>query len=112
MGVLDRLNLAQRVVVIVGLGAVLGFLGDYVTSLNSFTGWTGYAPLSSSLLRVPGSFQPWEQLLVWLALVAVWVAASLFVLHGLPRRGAGHGTGERRSVDASRDPDDDRSATT
>jgi heme/copper-type cytochrome/quinol oxidase subunit 1 len=45
-----RLNMAQRIVVIVGLGFVLLLLGSWLTSLGThpLSGWTGYAPLNES----------------------------------------------------------------
>jgi hypothetical protein len=71
----------QRVVVVVGLGAALLFVGDYVTSLGA--GLSGSAPLlSSSAFYTPAAVNAWVQLVVWLVLIAAWVAVSLFILRG------------------------------
>ena len=83
---MNRLAPGQRIVVVVGIGAALLFAGDFLTSFGSFTGWTGYAPLSRAPFGVPGPLQPWQQLLIWLVLVAVWVGVSLFILRPRDRR--------------------------
>jgi hypothetical protein len=69
----------QRVVIVVGLGAALLFVGDYVTSLGAGLGDS--APLlSSSAFYASAGLNAGVQLLVWLVLVAVWAAVSLFIL--------------------------------
>jgi len=73
---LRRLNLGQRIVIVVALAGILKYVGDWLTSLGSFvTGWTGYAPL-----RPPGLTYP-ERILIWIGLVVVWGLASVWVLH-------------------------------
>lgn len=99
---LNRLGLGQRVVVIVGLGVSLLFVGDYVTSLGETgyaTGWTGYAPLQVTPLRGLGGLHPWAQLLIWLALVIVWVVGSLRILHRRERPGGERGSATSRAID-------------
>jgi hypothetical protein len=77
-----KLNPAQRIVVVVGLAFAMWELGHWVTTRGGRFGWVAYAPLSRTTFAPtpPGALHPWVQLLVWLALVAVWVVASLFVL--------------------------------
>jgi heme/copper-type cytochrome/quinol oxidase subunit 1 len=74
------LNRAQRVVIVIGLGAGLCVLGDWVTTLGThpLTGWTGYAPLRSG--RDIGEVHPWLRALVWLVVIATWVVGSVVVL--------------------------------
>lgn len=43
-------------------------------------GWTGFDPLGQSRLVPYGGPQPWTKLVIWLALIAIWVAVSASVL--------------------------------
>lgn len=74
------LNRAQRVVVVIGLALALGSLGGWLTVLGSHppNGWVAYSPLSSGNLF--GGLHPWVRLVIWLLLVAVWVASSTALL--------------------------------
>ena len=87
MNRLSRLSLGQRVILVIGLAAVLGLIASFVSAAGTLTGWTGYAPLSPSSqpLLAPVGLPPFARLLVWLGAVAVWVAGSL----PLMRRGSG-----------------------
>lgn len=79
------LNVRQRVVVIVGLGAGLYFFGSWLTTRGEggSSGWVAYAPLSGAVnasdLPGPG-LHPWVRLLIWLALTAVWVVVGVGLL--------------------------------
>lgn len=78
----------QRVVVVIGLGIGLYFFGGWVTTRDGFrTGWVAYAPLSNAVntanLRGPG-LHPWVRLLIWLALIAVWVVVGVLLLRSRP----------------------------
>jgi hypothetical protein len=80
-----RLNFAQRIAVIVGLGAGLYLIGSWLTSLDSFTGWVGYAPLQQNTATFEtapylSGLHPWVRLVIWLVLIAVWVGVSLALL--------------------------------
>jgi heme/copper-type cytochrome/quinol oxidase subunit 1 len=89
---LSRLGLGQRVILVIGLGVALALVGEYITSAGgAVTGWTGYAPLSvsSSPFLVPGGQHAWLRLVIWLVLVAVWVAGSLPLMRSQPRGMAG-----------------------
>lgn len=93
-----QLNLPQRVVLVVGLGAALYFFGGWATTWGSGASWNGYAPLQSSASFSPfiaGLF-PWVRLCVWFILVAVWVGVSLVVL----RSPAATDVGDRSSPQA------------
>ena len=64
----------------VGLGAALYVLGQWLTQLGSALpyGWVAYAPLSNQY--GPDGLHPWVRLLIWLVLIAAWVALSLTLL--------------------------------
>lgn len=85
---LDRLGFAQRVVLSIGLGMALVVLAAYVTSLGSPSanfGWFGYAPLTGNAFVPEGtSLSAWEQLLVWLGVVALWTIAALVIFKHPP----------------------------
>jgi heme/copper-type cytochrome/quinol oxidase subunit 1 len=81
---IDRLNLAQRVVVVITVGLALGIVASYLTGLGVRTGWYAYAPLSGQL-QAPGIGEPgWLRLLIWLAAVSLWSLTSLRVLSQSP----------------------------
>jgi heme/copper-type cytochrome/quinol oxidase subunit 1 len=81
---IDRLNLAQRVVVVITLGLALGIVAGYLTGLGVRTGWYAYAPLSGQL-QAPGIGEPgWLRLIIWLAAVSLWSLTSLRVLNRSP----------------------------
>jgi len=77
-------NRSQRVVVVIGFGVALYILGAWLSApefpVNA--GWTGYAPLISSYgrARVVGR----ADLILWLVLTAIWVAASSYLLRTGP----------------------------
>ena len=84
-----HLNLPQRVVIVVGWGAALYFVGLWTTSLGSYgdTGWVGYAPLSKSF-SIPsfGGLHSWVRLVIWLVFVLVWTITSLALLKDSSQR--------------------------
>jgi hypothetical protein len=81
----DRLSTAQRVVVVVALGLALGVVASYLAGLGSGMGWYGYAPLSGQVFQPPGVGEPgWLRLIVWLAAIGLWAAASVRVLRQPP----------------------------
>lgn len=82
-----ELGLAQRVVVVVAIGAVFLVAGSYIQSLgrghSAPFGWTGYAPLSAaamSVARPAGQWPGWLHPVIWLALIFVWAGASIRLL--------------------------------
>jgi hypothetical protein len=82
MRFMDRLNMAQRIVVVVALGLAFGAIGSYLDSLGNMgvTGWTGYAPLTLPHTGLAG----WLRLLIWLVLIGLWAAAATRVLRPAP----------------------------
>lgn len=76
---IDKLSTAQRVVVVVAIGAAFLAVGSYLQGLGQHGfafGWTGYAPLS-----VPNAGRPgWVSLVVWLALTCLWAVVSIRLL--------------------------------
>ena len=50
---IDRLNMAQRVVLVITLGLALGIVASYLTGLGVRTGWYADAPVSGQL-QPPG----------------------------------------------------------
>ncbi len=84
---IDRLSAAQRVVVVVALGAAMGIVASYLTSAGTRTGWYAYAPLSGQVFQPQGIGEAgWLRLVIWLAAISVWAVASLIVLRQSPDR--------------------------
>ena len=85
MRLIDGLNKAQRVVVVVATGIVLMAFGLYLTSLGSpRLGWYIYPALGTGVGR-PGTGLPaWLRLIIWLGLTGIWAAASAVVLRPPP----------------------------
>lgn len=77
---LARLNLAQRIVAVIALAGLLRTIGNLLTSPEA--GWFSYAPLTAA---VPDDFPRggWRAVamtLVWLALITLWGAISIWLL--------------------------------
>jgi len=88
-----HLTLAQRVIVVVGLGLALYAVANWVASIGShpLTGWTAFAPLGQTVaMPYEGGFHPWVRLVIFLVFLLVWVGCSLAVLNG-----SSAGNGER-----------------
>jgi len=81
---MDRLSMAQRVVVVVALGLALGIVASYLTSLRR-TGWYAYAPLSGQVFQPQGTGEPgWLRLIIWLAATSLWALTSVRMLRQSP----------------------------
>jgi hypothetical protein len=79
MGAMFRLNLPQRIVLVVALGLAFFVFGSWVMTAGSGGGyWVGYAPLTSQV--APGGLHPWVRLLIWLALIVVWAVLAVWLL--------------------------------
>ena len=81
---IDGLSKAQRVVIVVALGFGLRAAGRYLVSLGGGPrfrfGWYTYSSLTADF-RAPGTGLPaWLRLIIWLALIVLWAAASVRVL--------------------------------
>lgn len=80
---------------VIALAFVLALVGAYVSSLGNPAnfGWFGYAPAPGIQVISGPDLTPWEQLLVWIGLIAAWAAGSVVLLR--PSR-------ERRDVPLTR----------
>jgi heme/copper-type cytochrome/quinol oxidase subunit 1 len=93
-----RLIFAQRLILVIGLGVALFFVGCWATSLGAKEnfGWVAYAPLSKSAFFPPiGGLHPWVRLVIWLLLTLVWMGLALALLR------------EKTSVDIDRNGNDE-----
>jgi heme/copper-type cytochrome/quinol oxidase subunit 1 len=82
---IDRLSTAQRIVVIIALGLALAIMARYLTSLGTRTGWYAYAPLTGQAFSPLGLGEPgWVRVIIWLAAISLWAAASGTVLRQSP----------------------------
>ena len=91
MGVVGRLGLAQRIVLVVALGFVVLAVGVYLMFLGApvHIPMSSFVPSSGSGQRSTvfefTAFQrpvlsPWEVLLVWIGLIAVWATGGVWLL--------------------------------
>jgi len=86
---IDKLNLAQRIVLVIGFAVVLVLAGHFFVHLGHHRmiarGWVGYAPFP---VRVRGLFaaglRPVVRVLIWLALLTAWVVVSVRLLRSRP----------------------------
>ncbi len=87
MRLVDGLNTAQRVVIIVAIGIALAIAGRYLVSLRSgfHGGWTGYRLLPTQIRALRTGLPRWLRLIIWLGLTGLWASASVIVLRP-PRR--------------------------
>ena len=78
MRLTDRLNLAQRIVVVVATGIALAAIGVYLTNRGSTMG--GHHFMSSVPIRIRPRPPRWLRLIIWLVLDGIWAVAALVVL--------------------------------
>ena len=79
------LHVAERIVVVLALGAVLLAVGVYLTTPRGPFGWFAYAPLAQRVglyyADLPrDGLTPLGNLFVWLGLILGWCAGSLVAL--------------------------------
>jgi hypothetical protein len=85
MRLLGRLNLGQRVLIVITLGILLYLLGAWIATLgNRFYGWVAYTPLTGASPS-PSGLTGREMILVWAFLALVWCGLSLVVLRSPSR---------------------------
>jgi hypothetical protein len=81
----------QRIVVVIGLGVGLYLFGGWATTRGELgSGWVAYAPLSNTFngADLPGpGLHPWVKLVIWLALITVWVVVGVVLLRSQPVQG-------------------------
>ncbi len=83
---IDELNMAQKVVVVVAIGIALAGAGLYLASLGSpRVGWYAYAPLANAIGPPGTGLAGWLRLIIWLGLTGIWALVSVIVLRP-PRR--------------------------
>ena len=82
MRLIDWLNTAQRVVIVVAIGIALAVAGHYAVSLRSgfHGGWTGYRLLPGQIRTLRTGMPRWLRLIIWLGLTGIWALASVIVL--------------------------------
>ena len=83
MRLTDRLNLAQRIVVVVATGIALAVVGSYLANRGSTMG--GHF-MSAVPFRMRPGRPRWLRLIIWLVLDGIWAVAALVVLR--PPRGS------------------------
>lgn len=96
VGVLGRLGVAQRVIVVISLGLALLAVGVYVSTLGLQGSGIGGGVEKAILLSPSEPFTPpmvfhqvgpdlipWQRLLVWLGLILAWAILSVVVLRPL-----------------------------
>jgi uncharacterized membrane protein YhaH (DUF805 family) len=80
------LNIRQRIVVVIGFGVAVYFLGSWFTTRGEGagrSGWVAFAPLSGSVdtADLPGpGLHPWVRLLIWFTLIAAWGVVGVILL--------------------------------
>lgn len=84
---LRSLNLGQRIVLVVALAAALRTVGTFMVNRRDGGGWFSYAPLSDVPIypAADSGWHPVQAAVLWIALIALWAAASVWLL-GPPRR--------------------------
>lgn len=73
------LSTGQRTILAIGTGVALFLVGGYVTTLGTGSGWVAYAPLTSAQLSQVGGLHRSVRLIIWLALLAIWLGAALWL---------------------------------
>lgn len=75
-------GIAQRIILVIGLGLALAVLGRYLVSLGKTGnfGWFAYAPMNSTVSTPHPGERPWVRLVIWLGLILAWTGPSFFLL--------------------------------
>jgi len=85
----DRLNKAQKVIVVIATGVALVAIGAFLANTGSVTPGPGHF-----IGQYPSRFAPrprpsrWLHLIIWLVLDGIWALTSIVVLRS-PRRSHG-----------------------
>jgi len=76
---IDRLNLAQRIVIVVATGIALAAMGIYLANRGSTKPGHFFIQASPRIGPSPGP-PSWLRLITWLVLDGIWAVASVVVL--------------------------------
>jgi hypothetical protein len=77
---LARLNMAQRVIIVIALGVSLMLLGYWIAFSHTVAfGWVAYAPLTRTT-HSDGLTLGWD-VLIWIGLTIFWAVVSGIVFH-------------------------------
>ncbi len=81
------MNLGQRIVLVVALAAGLRTVGTFLVNRRDGGGWFSYEPLSDVSIypAADSGWHPVQAAILWIALIALWAAASVWLL-GPPSR--------------------------
>lgn len=71
-------NVAQRIVVLVGSAAGLLVVGQWLTTRGQALGWSAYSPVTGS--APPLGLPPWARMLIWVGLALAWSGTALWLL--------------------------------
>jgi hypothetical protein len=78
---LARLNMAQRVIIVIAFGVALALFGYWVALHDVYAfGWVSYTPMPTRIAK-PRGLTFGEIILVWLGLTIAWAVVSIIVLH-------------------------------
>jgi hypothetical protein len=78
---LARLNMAQRVIIVIAFGVALALFGYWVALHDVYAfGWVSYSPMPTRVAK-PRGLTFGEIILVWLGLTIAWAVASTIVFH-------------------------------
>jgi len=85
----DRLNKAQKIVVVIATGIALAAVGVYLANRGSVSPGPGHYIVAYPSRFVPRQRPPrWLRLMIWLVLDAIWALTSIVVLRS-PGRSEG-----------------------
>ena len=90
----DKLDLGQRVVVVVGWAGVLAFFGEWVSTLHGYS----YVAIhftcptkehclsigSAPTMPVETGLHPWAVMLVWIGLTVLWISTAVWMVRAKP----------------------------
>jgi hypothetical protein len=87
---LNRLTLGQRIVAVIAAGLGLAFAANFIVSEswqngfgipnNAFLPSNGAQMGQTTLYAFGGGLSGWAAFFVWIAAIAIWAAASMFLL--------------------------------
>ena len=87
MRLTDRLNKAQKIVVVIATGIALAAIGMYLANRGNVIREPGHHFASGFSSRFAPRPRPprWLRLIIWLVLDAIWASTAIVVLRSPPR---------------------------